>query len=128
MNVPSHLMYTRDHEWLRMEGNVAVIGITDHAQDALGDIVFVELPQVGTVVTAGEPFGVVESTKTTSELFAPVSGKVIAVNAQLTATPELLNSEFYGDAWLIKVDASDPGEAEKLLSAEAYAALLSELG
>ncbi len=117
MNYPTELKYTKSHEWLRMEDGVAVIGISDFAQDALGDVVFINLPQEGDETTAGEPFGDVESIKAVSELICPVSGTVCAVNEELLDAPELLNEEPY-EAWIIKVD--NITDTETLLSADEY--------
>jgi len=120
MSVPADLKYTKDHEWLRDEGALVVVGITDHAQEALGDVVFVDLPAVGTKVTAGASFGTVESVKAVSDLFAPVSGEVAAVNDAVVKTPELVNKEPYGGAWMIKIKPSNKGEIAKLLSPADY--------
>ena len=120
MNHPSDLKYTKSHEWLRMEGEIAVVGITDYAQDALGDVVFVNLPQEGDETTAGESFGDVESVKAVSELICPVSGTVCAVNEELLDAPELLNQDPYA-AWIIKVE--NVSETEELLEADEYEAL-----
>ena len=119
MNHPSDLKYTKSHEWLRMEGDIAVVGITDFAQDALGDVVFVNLPQEGDETTAGESFGDVESVKAVSELICPVSGTVCAVNEELLDAPELLNQDPYA-AWIIKVE--NVTETEELLEADEYEA------
>ena len=125
MNFPSELKYTKDHEWLKMEGDVAVVGITDFAQNALGDIVFINLPQEGDAVTAGESFGDVESVKAVSDVMSPVSGTISAVNSDLEDAPENLNSDPYG-SWIIKVeDISDSGE---LMDAAAYEAFCAEEG
>lgn len=125
MNFPSELKYTKDHEWLKMEGNVAVVGITDFAQNSLGDIVFINLPQEGDAVTAGESFGDVESVKAVSDVMSPVSGAISAVNSDLEDAPENLNSDPYG-SWIIKVeDISDSGE---LMDAAAYEAFCAEEG
>lgn len=118
------LRYTRDHEWIRVEGAVGRIGITDHAQQQLGDVVFVELPKVGDSVTAGGRFGTVESVKAVSELFSPVSGKVTAINADLQKTPETVNSDPYGAAWMIDVQLADPAEVAALMTAEQYDAFV----
>lgn len=120
MNVPAELKYTEEHEWTKVDGNTVVIGITDFAQSELGDIVFVELPEVGDSVKFGEPFGSVESVKTVSELYAPVTGKVIEVNASLTDSPEKVNEAPYGDGWMIKVELADVAELDKLWSADKY--------
>ncbi|MDF2815624.1 MAG: glycine cleavage system protein [Paenibacillus sp.] len=120
MNVPAELKYSEEHEWTRAEGSRVVIGITDFAQHELGDIVFVELPQVGDSLSFGEPFGSVESVKTVSELYAPVSGKVVEVNSTLEDAPEKVNQAPYGDGWMVIVELSDASELDKLWSAEKY--------
>jgi glycine cleavage system H protein len=130
-DIPPDLHYTAEHEWVRRNGDdTARIGITDFAQSALGDVVFVQLPDVGTELTAGESFGEVESTKSVSDLYAPVSGKVSAVNTDLDGSPQLVNSDPYGDGWLLDVQVSDVGELESaissLLDAEAYRGTLTE--
>jgi glycine cleavage system H protein len=119
-NVPTDLKYTEQHEWLKLDGDVATIGITDYAQGALGDLVFVELPAKGKKVKAGDPFVVVESVKAASEVYAPISGEVIEVNEKLTKSPELINGAPYGDGWICKIKASDKGELTKLLDGAAY--------
>jgi glycine cleavage system H protein len=120
MEIPNDLRYTLEHEWIRTEGNKGTIGITAFAQDQLGDIVFVDLPQVGTQIVKEETFGVVESVKTVSDLYAPVSGTVVAVNKILEATPELINSEPYGNGWLIEIEVSNQQELDKLPTPEQY--------
>ncbi len=122
--VPEELRYSKEHEWVRMEGGEAVIGITDHAQSELGDVVFVELPSVGSEVKQFETFGVVESVKAASDLYAPISGEVVAVNEELTTHPELINSGPYEQGWLIRVRPHDRGELDNLLDAAAYRALI----
>jgi len=122
MEVPAELRYSEEHEWVRVEGNRAVVGITDFAQSELGDIVFVELPQPGDTVKFGEPFGSVESVKTVSELYAPVSGKVVEVNSALADAPEKVNQSPYGEGWMIVIEPSDPSELDRLWTAEKYAA------
>ena len=126
MNTPKDLRYTKEHEWVKVEGNTAIIGITDFAQNELGDIVFVELPEVGDEVALEQPFGSVESVKTVSELYAPVTGTVVAVNEELSDSPELVNESPYESAWMIKVELSNPSEVEALLSPEAYNEVISE--
>ena len=126
MNFPDDLKYTREHEWCRIQGNRAVIGITDHAQDQLGDIVYVELPDVGDGVKKGEAFGVVESTKAVSELFSPVTGKVVEVNDPLSDAPETINEDPYEEGWMIQVEISDAKELEALLDATAYKKFIEE--
>ena len=125
MNYPVELKYTKDHEWLKMEGDIAVVGITDFAQDALGDVVFINLPEVGDTVTAGESFGDVESVKAVSDVNSPVTGIVLEINEELIDSPELLNEDPYG-AWIIKVE-NVTGE-EDLLTAAAYEAFCAEEG
>lgn len=120
---PDDRRYSREHEWVRVEGSVAVIGITSFAADELGDIVYVELPQIGAHLAQFASFGVVESVKAVSDLFAPVSGEVAEVNDDLRASPELLNTNPFGSGWLAKVTLADPAEMEKLLNATAYAEL-----
>ena len=126
---PEDLLYTEDHEWLRREADAAdevTIGITDFAQDQVGDVVYLELPPDGAALTAGEPFGEIESAKTVAELFAPVSGELVATNAELEERPELVNESPYGDGWIVRVRVSDPAELDKLLDAAAYRAQLPE--
>ena len=119
---PNDRRYTHDHEWAQIEGAVATIGITTYAQESLGEVVYVELPAVGSMVKAGQPFGVVESTKAVSELFAPLTGKVTAVNDTLTGSPEKIAQDPHGAAWMVKVEMSAPDELKKLMDADAYAA------
>ena len=130
-DIPADLHYTAEHEWVRRSGDDTVrVGITDFAQSALGDVVFVQLPDVGSAVTAGESFGEVESTKSVSDLYAPVSGKVLAVNSDLDGSPQLVNSDPYGAGWLLDIRSSDVGALEsavaELLDAEAYRGTLTE--
>ena len=124
-NYPSNLRYSSEHEWARAEGKAIVVGVTDHAQEALGDVVYVELPKVGDSVSAGKQFGVIESTKAVSELFAPVSGKVTKVNSALVDSPQTVNQDPYGAGWLIEVETSDSTQLDKLLDAAAYEKLVS---
>jgi glycine cleavage system H protein len=126
MEFPEDLRYTREHEWARMKGAQVVIGITDFAQDQLGDVVYVELPDAGDPVKKGESFGVVESTKAVSELFAPVSGKVVEVNDPLSDAPETINEDPYEEGWMIVIEPSDPKELESLMDAKAYRAFVEE--
>jgi glycine cleavage system H protein len=123
--VPTDLRYTKDHEWIRVEGDGATIGITAYAADQLGDIVFVELPDSGQTLEQFATFGVVESVKAVSDLFAPVSGEVTESNADLGASPELVNSDPYGAGWMIRVRLADTGQVEALLDADAYDALIA---
>jgi len=120
-NIPSELKYVASHEWVRVEGDgTVVIGITDHAQDMLGDVVFVELPEVGAELDAGDESGVVESVKAASDIYAPVGGEVVEINDQLEDAPELVNSDPYGDGWFFKLKLSDTEELNDLITAEAY--------
>ena len=127
MAYPSEYKYTKEHEWLKVDGNAGIVGITDHAQNSLGDIVFVELPKVGAEITAGQTFGSVESVKAVSDLYAPVSGTVTEVNESLNASPEQVNKDAHG-AWMIKVALKDPSEVGKLLSAADYEKFAAEEG
>ncbi len=123
---PQEFLYTKEHEWIRVDESTGSIGITDHAQKELGDIVFVELPKVGDRVAATETFGTVESVKAVSEIYSPVTGEVTAVNSKLQNHPELLNADPHGEAWLIRVRLTDRRETEKLMSAEEYEAYVRE--
>tara|TARA_Y100001972_G_C7659417_1_gene332347 strand:+ start:104 stop:478 length:375 start_codon:yes stop_codon:yes gene_type:complete len=124
MNIPENLSYTEDHEWIRIEGDTAFVGITDFAQGELGDIVYVEVETIGDEIAAGEIFGTVEAVKTVSDLFMPVSGEVLEFNDQIESNPEVVNSDPYGDGWLIKLKITDKGN--KLLSAEEYKSLIGQ--
>jgi len=123
---PENLKYSKEHEWAKVEGNVVTFGITDHAQESLGDVVFVELPGVGATVTAGEAYGTVESVKAVSDIYAAVSGKVVEVNQEVLDAPDKLNSDPYGEGWLIKVEADDLSSLDELMSAAEYEAFLAE--
>jgi len=123
--VPTDLRYTKDHEWVRVDGDEATVGITEYAAGQLGDIVFVELPDAGRKLDQHATFGVVESVKAVSDLFAPVSGEVLATNDALTGAPELVNGQPYGDGWMIRIRLTDPAETEGLLDASAYDALIA---
>lgn len=124
MKVPEELSYSEDHEWTKAEGEKVRVGITDYAQDALGDVVFIELPAVGATIERGTAFGEVESTKSVSDLFAPVSGTIAEVNDALDDTPELVNVDPYGDGWICVIDVADSAQLNDLLSAEAYRQLV----
>ena len=128
MKFPKKLRYTREHEWVLVEGSKATIGITDFAQHELGEVVFVELPKVGDSVTQGESFGTIESVKAASDIYAPVSGEVTEINDELTESPELINDDPYGDAWLIRVEMSDPSEFDQLMTADDYKHYVEEEG
>jgi glycine cleavage system H protein len=124
MNVPEELRYSNDHEWVSRDGDVVRVGITDYAQDALGDVVFVQVPAVGAVLKAGESFGEVESTKSVSDVYATVTGTVVEVNEALADGPQALNEDPYGDGWICTIRMSDPAEFDALLDAAAYGALI----
>jgi glycine cleavage system H protein len=124
MNIPTDLRYSREHEWVRVDGPTARIGITDFAQDSLGDVVFVQLPEIGLEIVAGASASEIESTKSVSDVYVPVSGEVSAVNAALVDTPELVNSDPYGEGWILEVTLGDPSELDALLDADAYRAFV----
>jgi glycine cleavage system H protein len=126
MEFPEDLKYSREHEWALVEGKVATIGITDFAQDKLGDIVFVELPAVGDKVTKDEAMGVVESVKAVSDVYSPVSGTVIEINDDLPDSPDMINEDPYGDGWIVKIQMSDPTDLEDLMDSEAYEVFVAE--
>lgn len=126
MNFPTDLKYTKDHEWIRVDGNVAYVGITDYAQNELGEIVFVDITTVGETIDKEEVFGTIEAVKTVSDLFMPASGEVLEANAELEDKPELVNQDVYGKGWLIKVSLSDSKELDELLSAEEYEKLIAK--
>ena len=123
MNTPNNLKYSSDHEWVKVEGNIATVGITDFAQSQLGDIVFVDIQTEGEDLSEGEVFGAIEAVKTVADAIMPISGKVVAVNADLEGAPETVNTDPYGNGWMIKVEMSNPAELDKLLDADAYAAI-----
>lgn len=125
MSYPSDYRYTQEHEWVRLEGNLATVGITDYAQHELGDVVYVDLPKVGAKLNAGESFGTVESVKAVSDIYAPVSGEVAEVNSGLSETPETINKDPHGKAWLIKLKLANSSEVSKLMGAAAYEAFLA---
>jgi len=126
MSIPADLRFTKEHEWVRIEGDTATFGVSDHAQEALGDIVFVELPEIGRSIDAGEAYGVVESVKAVSDVYAPVSGEVIEVNDALEGEPDLVNSDAYGAGWIIKVKISENNDDVELMTADEYATFLEE--
>jgi len=126
MNLPEDLRYTKDHEWVRVEGARVRIGITDYAQDALGDVVFVQVPEAGAAVEAGATISEVESTKSVSEIYAPVAGSVAAVNADLADAPERLNEDPYGEGWICELEVSDPAQLDGLLDVDGYRSLIEE--
>ena len=126
MEFPKDLKYTKEHEWVRVEGDMVVVGITDYAQDSLGDVVFVELPEEGASVTKNEPFGVVESVKAVSDLYSQINGTVAEVNDAIIDSPETINEDPYGEAWMLKVELASKDELNDLLSAEEYQAFIEE--
>ncbi|HMU09559.1 MAG TPA: glycine cleavage system protein GcvH [Ferruginibacter sp.] len=125
MNFPENLRYTKDHEWVSLDGNTATIGITDFAQRELGDIVYIDISSKGKPVAAEEVFGTVEAVKTVSDLFSPVAGTITEVNPLLDGKPELVNTDPYGDGWMVKMTVNNPADVEKLMNAEAYAAVVA---
>lgn len=125
--IPAQLKYTKDHEWAHVDGKMATIGITHHAQDALGEVVFVELPSKGKMLKRGDTFGVVESIKAVSDLYSPLSGKVVEVNTSLTDDPALANQDPYNKAWMVKMEVQDPSEVQSMLSADDYKKLVDSL-
>ena len=120
MAYPAHLKYTKDHEWIDLSGDRGKVGITDYAQQQLGEVVYVDLPEIGTRLRAGQSFGTIESVKAVSELYSPVTGEVVEANGALASSPERVNDDPYGDGWMLRIRLSDPGEIDKLLSAEEY--------
>jgi glycine cleavage system H protein len=124
LDIPGNLLYTKEHEWLRIEGDIATIGITDYAQGELGDVVFVELPEVGRAVKQMAPFGTIEAVKAVSELFSPITGAVAAINDEIERDAGIINRDPYGEGWMIKVKMADPSETAGLLNAAQYAELL----
>ena len=124
MSVPSNLMYSKDHEWVLVEGDIATVGVTDFAQGELGDVVFVEIETEGETLDQGETFGTIEAVKTVSDLFMPVTGEVLEVNAKLEDTPDLVNSDPYGDGWMVKIKLSDTSQLSAMMSATDYEALI----
>ena len=120
MNIPQSLKYTKEHEWVREDGDTVTVGITDHAQGELGDIIFVEFPEIGQKIERDEPFGTIEAVKTVADLFAPISGTVTEINETLDDSPESVNQDPYGDGWMVKVSVSEPGELDNLMSAVQY--------
>ena len=126
VDVPDDLRFTKEHEWVRIEGSLARVGITDYAQDALGDVVYVDLPAVGAAVEANQPLGEVESTKSVSDVYCPLAGTIVERNAAVDDRPELVNEQPYGDGWLVLIEPSDPAAVDALLDAAAYRALVDE--
>jgi glycine cleavage system H protein len=125
MSSPNELIYTENHEWVKVDGDIATIGITDHAQSELGDIIFIEFPKINDQVEKTEPFGTIEAVKTVADLFAPLSGKILEINKTLEESPELVNSDAYGEGWIVKVSVDDLDQLNDLLSSENYEKLIS---
>ncbi|MEW6196276.1 MAG: glycine cleavage system protein GcvH [Bacteroidota bacterium] len=126
MNIPANLKYTKDHEWLKVEGNIGIIGITDYAQGELGDIVYVDINPDLTDIKQGESFGTIEAVKTVSDMYAPVDGNIVEINKKLNDEPQLVNSDPYGEGWIVKIELTDPGQISTLLDASAYQAQLGQ--
>ncbi len=124
MNIPANLKYSPDHEWIKIEGNIATVGITDFAQSQLGDIVFVDIPSEGEILSKSDVFGAIEAVKTVADAFMPLSGKIIEINSELENAPEILNKDPYEAGWMIKIEISDPSEIDTLLDAEGYKAII----
>ena len=120
MNIPNDLKYTREHEWVKIDGNILTLGITDHAQSELGDIIFLEFPELNQMISKDEPFGTIEAVKTVADLFAPVSGKILEINKDLENSPDLVNSDSYGQGWIVKITCNDDSELDDLLDSEKY--------
>ena len=123
--IPKELKYTEDHEWVKVEGDTAIVGITDHAQSELGDIIFIEFPEINDLIDRMEPFGTIEAVKTVADLFAPLNGKIVEINEALEDSPELVNSDAYGEGWIVKVSVDDLDQLNDLLSSENYEKLIS---
>lgn len=128
MEFPDDLKYTEEHEWVLVENETATVGITDFAQDQLGDVVFVELPEVGSTVEAGKAFGVVESVKAVSDIYAPLSGEIVEINEELVEAPEVINTSAYEDGWMVKIQISDMSQVDELIDAQAYQAFIENEG
>ncbi|MBN4080899.1 glycine cleavage system protein GcvH [Caldithrix abyssi] len=124
MSLPQDFKYTKEHEWIKVDGDTATIGITDHAQGELGDIIFIEFPDVDQNIEKNDPFGTIEAVKTVADLFAPINGTVVEINESLEKSPQTVNEDAFGDGWIVKVSISDAGELDELLSAEQYAELI----
>ena len=125
MNLPNDLKYTKEHEWVRIDGNILTVGITDHAQSELGDIIFIEFPELNQMISKDEPFGTIEAVKTVADLFGPVSGKVIEINEALEDSPDLVNSDSYGQGWIVKITCTDNSQLDDLLDSEKYKEMIN---
>ena len=125
MNIPNDLKYTKEHEWVRIDGDIITVGITDHAQSELGDIIFIEFPELNQLISKDEPFGTIEAVKTVADLFGPVSGKVIEINEALEDSPDLVNSDCYGQGWIVKITCTDDSQLDDLLDSEKYKGMIN---
>ena len=125
MNLPNDLRYTKEHEWVRIDDNILTVGITDHAQSELGDIIFIEFPELNQMISKDEPFGTIEAVKTVADLFGPVSGKVIEINEALEDNPDLVNSDCYGQGWIVKINCTDDSQLDDLLDSEKYKGMIN---
>ena len=125
MNLPNDLKYTKEHEWVRIDDNILTVGITDHAQSELGDIIFIEFPELNQMISKDEPFGTIEAVKTVADLFGPVSGKVIEINEALEDSPDLVNSDSYGQGWIVKITCTDDSQLDDLLDSEKYKGMIN---
>ena len=125
MNLPNDLKYTKEHEWVRIDDNILTVGITDHAQSELGDIIFIEFPELNQMISKDEPFGTIEAVKTVADLFGPVSGKVIEINEALEDNPDLVNSDCYGQGWIVKITCTDDSQLDDLLDSEKYKGMIN---
>ena len=125
MNLPNDLRYTKEHEWVRIDDNILTVGITDHAQSELGDIIFIEFPELNQMISKDEPFGTIEAVKTVADLFGPVSGKVIEINEALEVSPDLVNSDCYGQGWIVKITCTDDSQLDDLLDSEKYKEMIN---
>ena len=125
MNLPNDLKYTKEHEWVRIDDNILTVGITDHAQSELGDIIFIEFPELNQMISKNEPFGTIEAVKTVADLFGPVSGKVIEINEALEDSPDLVNSDCYGQGWIVKITCTDDSQLDDLLDSEKYKEMIN---
>ena len=125
MNLPNDLKYTKEHEWVRIDDNILTVGITDHAQSELGDIIFIEFPELNQMISKDEPFGTIEAVKTVADLFGPVSGKVIEINEALEDSPDLVNSDSYGQGWIVKITCTDDSQLDDLLDSEKYKEMIN---
>ena len=125
MNIPNDLKYTKEHEWVRIDGDIITVGITDHAQSELGDIIFIEFPELNQLISKGEPFGTIEAVKTVADLFGPVTGKVLEINEALEDNPDLVNSDVYGEGWIVKITCTNDSELDDLLDSKKYKEMIN---